>query len=293
MIEKVKTAVFPVGGFGTRFLPATKAVPKELLPIVDKPLIQYAFEEATNAGIENFIFITARNKESIANHFDHAYELQETLKNKGKDSILEDTKGWLPEPGNIAFIRQQEPAGLGHSILCAKNFIGNEPFVVILPDEIFKPDGNPFLKDMMDIYAKKGGNVIGVSDVPKNKISKYGIIDPESDDGKIIKIKGMVEKPLPEEAPSNISIAGPYILQYEIFDYLENGIKAKDNEIQLTDALNTMQKNIPTHGVRFFGRRFDCGSRHGYIDANIAFALDREDMKENVLDVLRHYENEQ
>jgi len=291
MIKEVKTAVFPVGGFGTRFLPATKAVPKELLPIVDKPLIQYAFEEATNAGIENFIFITARNKEAIANHFDHAYELQEALKTKGKLQILEETEEWLPEPGNIAFIRQQEPAGLGHSILCAKNFLKDSPFVVILPDEIFKPDGKPFLKEMIDIYNEKGGNIIGVSDVPESKISRYGIVDPESDDGKIIKVKGMVEKPEPKDAPSNTSIAGPYILQYEVFDYLENGTRAKDNEIQLTDALNTMQKDVPTHGVRFFGRRFDCGSRHGYIDANIAFALDREDMKENVLDVLRHYDS--
>lgn len=293
MVKQVRTAIFPVGGFGTRFLPATKAVPKELLPIVDKPLIQYAFEEALAAGIERFIFITARNKDAIINHFDHAYELQSALEEKGKYSFIEQINSWLPDAGNIAFIRQQRPAGLGHSILCAKQFVGDEPFVVMLPDEIYKTSGEPFLKSMVDVYDKQGGNVIGVAAVPEEKISRYGIIDAGEREGDVIAVKSMVEKPSPEEAPSNLSIMGPYLLQPEIFEFLEKGGYGKDGEIQLTDALSAMAQHGGTCGVEFKGRRFDCGSRHGYIDANIAFALEREDMRENILDVLRSYDEGQ
>ncbi len=290
MIQKVRTAVFPVGGFGTRFLPATKAVPKELLPIVDKPLIQYAFEEAVGAGIERFIFITARGKDAILNHFDFAHELDAALQAKGKTEIIKQTNDWLPDGGNIAFIRQQKPAGLGHSILCAKNFIGDEPFVVMLPDEIYKSDGTPFLKQMVDVYENTGGNVIGIAQVEKAKISRYGIINPGEEKDGVVKVRGMVEKPQPEEAPSDLSIMGPYILQPEVFNYFDLSKKGKDNEIQLTDALSSMAQEVGTVGVKFEGRRFDCGSRHGYIDANIAFALERGDMKDNILSVLKHYE---
>lgn len=286
--KPIKTVVFPVAGLGTRFLPATKAIPKEMLPILDKPLIHYAFEQALAAGIENFIFITGRNKDTISNHFDHAYELQHTLEAKGKTDLLAATKDWLPPAGNIAYVRQQEPLGLGHAINCARNFIGDDAFAVILPDEMLVSD-KPFLKTMVDFYNKTGGNVLGVTECNPEDTSKYGILDIASNENGIMKVKGMVEKPAPEDAPSNTSIIGPYILQPEIFDYLSKSKTGAGGEIQLTDSINQMIENTPTYGVTFNGERYDCGSRRGFLEANIACALHKEDMKDDVLNMLQDF----
>ena len=215
MFKKVRKAIFPVGGLGTRFLPATKSIPKEMLPVASKPLIQYAFEEAIDAGIEQFIFVTGRNKSAINNHFDYSYELQQELSNKEKNLELELTKGWLPEPGKIVFVRQQKPLGLGHAIMCAKDLVGDEPCAVILADEMLKCPGG-FLKQMIEYYNNHGGNIVGVAPVNREETKNYGIIVPEKC-GDQIHVKGMVEKPAPQEAPSNLSIIGRYILQPGIF----------------------------------------------------------------------------
>lgn len=290
MPAPVKTAVFPVAGLGTRFLPATKAIPKEMLTVVDKPLIQYAFEQAVAAGIEHFIFITGRNKEAIINHFDHVYELEETLRVKGKDDLLAASRDWVPPAGEIAFVRQQEPKGLGHAVYCARHFISG-PFAVILPDELFLSK-TPLLKQMVEHYEKVGGNILGVADVPKEHTSKYGIIDPSSDDGTLVGVKGMVEKPSPKQAPSTISITGQYILQPEIFDHLEKGSAGAGGEIQLTDSMQAMIASTPTYGVRFKGKRYDCGSRRGFLQANIAFALANDDLHDDTHKILKDFLND-
>lgn len=288
MIKKVKKAVFPVGGLGTRFLPATKCMPKEMLPVVDKPLIQYAFEEARDSGIEEFIFITGRNKNIISNHFDHAYELQKLLDEKQKRELLVLARDWLPEAGKIAFIRQQEPLGLGHAIWCARHFIHDEPFAVLLADEMLM--GNqPFLKEMINLHAKTGGNIIAVADIERKLTGSYGIVTPESDDGKVIKIKAMIEKPTPSTAPSTISITGRYILEPKIFEYLENEEKTSSGEVQLTGAMAKMLEDSDFYGLRFTGKRFDCGSKIGFLDATIAYALERPDLKDDMLNILKKY----
>lgn len=286
-MQKVKTAVFPVGGLGTRFLPATKVLPKEMLPIVDKPLIQYAFEEALNSGIEKFIFITGRNKNVIANHFDHAYELQKVLEEKQKEEVLKLTKSWLPPAGSIAFIRQREPLGLGHAVLCAKNFI-NEPFAVLLADELFMND-EPVLKTMAENYEKQGGNIILVKKESKEKTKLYGVIEPEKEpEGNLVKVKSMVEKPDPSVAPSNYCVTGRYILDQKIFEYLEKQEKGTGGEIQLTDAINKMALDgFDTYGHIYDGKRFDCGGRRGFIQANVAFAMQNPELKEALQETLR------
>jgi len=286
---KIKKAVFPVGGLGTRFLPATKSIPKEMLTVVDKPLIQYAFEEAKQAGIEEFVFVTGRNKTAIEDHFDNSYELESVLDEKKKNDLLSLARDWIPQAGSIAYTRQQQPLGLGHAVYCAKNFIGNEPFVVILADEMFLSKGKTLLQDMIEQYNQTGGNILGVADVSNEDVSKYGIVKPEIDDGNNIKICDMVEKPSPEEAPSNISIVGRYILQPQVFDYLEKGKKGRGGEIQLTDAMHAMIKDTPTYGVRFKGRRIDCGNRRGFLEANIAFALQDDNMKGYVQEILKEF----
>ena len=291
-MKKVRTAVFPVGGLGTRFLPATKSTPKEMLPIANKPLVQYAFEEARAAGIEKFIFITGRNKNSLMNHFDHAYELQCILNERKKEEALQSAKGWLPKAGHIAFVRQQEPLGLGHAIWCARDFVCDEPFIVILPDEMVKSkNGENVTADMIDLYEKKGGgcNVIAVGEVDKDKTHKYGIIDPKDREGQSMEIVGMVEKPKPEDAPSNLSITGRYLLEPKIFDYLKNTQKGAGNEIQLTDAMKEMLKTNKAYGFQFDSDRFDCGSVLGFIDANIAFALSDEKIGKDVMKILEKY----
>jgi UTP--glucose-1-phosphate uridylyltransferase len=274
MTKKIRKAVFPVGGLGTRFLPATKALPKEMLPIASKPLIQHAFEEAVKAGVEEFIFITGRNKNIITNHFDCVYELESHLGNKEKNDALTLTRDWVPEAGKIAFIRQQQPLGLGHAVWCARHFVGNEPFAVILADELFISDrSDSVLGEMIESYDEKRGNILAVSDIQNEHVSRYGIIKPENDDGVSMKITDMVEKPEPKDAPSNISIVGRYILEPEIFEFLEKTPSGRGGEIQLTDAIKSMIPTCDTFGYRFKGKRLDCGNHIGFLEANIEFGL--------------------
>jgi UTP--glucose-1-phosphate uridylyltransferase len=284
----IKTAIFPVGGFGTRFLPATKSMPKEMMPVANKPIIQYAFEEAKAAGIERFIFITGRNKNIINNHFDKSYELEDNLDQKRKDEQLRSVADWLPaEAGAISFIRQGSPLGLGHSIWCARNFIKNEPFVVILADEMIyeKKIGN-FLKKMIDLYESKDEkcNIVSVAKIPKSQTNKYGIILPQGD-----KIINMIEKPDPKIAPSNLAISGRYILQPEIFNYLKNKKIGAGNEIQLTDSMNAMSQKSNFYYQIYEGERFDCGNVIGYIEANLAFAMKDPDLAEQILPIIKKY----
>ncbi len=274
MKTKVRKAVFPVGGLGTRFLPVTKALPKEMLPVGSRPLIQHAFEEAVNAGIEEFIFITGRNKNIIINHFDCVYELEKVLNDAEKHDALRLTKEWVPEAGKIAFIRQQHPKGLGHAVWCARHFIKDEPFAILNADELsISNKSNSLLSEMVELYNATGSNVIAVSDVDINETSKYGILDVSSDDGSVMQVKDMVEKPLPENAPSNISIIGRYILSSDIFAYLEAMKDQEGGEIQLTDAMKAMLNDQKFLGYRLDGRRFDCGNQLGFLKANIEFAL--------------------
>lgn len=289
MSEKnVRIAVFPVGGLGTRFLPATKAMPKEMLPVVDKPLIQYAYEEARDSGIEQFIFVTGRNKGVISDHFDHAYELQQTLKGDNKEDLLSLARDWLPDAGNIAFIRQQEPLGLGHAVLCAKNYVGNQPFAVLLADELVDAKV-PFLKQLMNYYSTTGGNVVGVTGIEAEQSTSYGIVDVEEDKGELVSMKGLVEKPQPADAPSNLAVTGRYILQPEIFDVLEGTGKGSGGEVQLTDAIAAMIGDVPTHAVKMQGRRFDCGSKAGFVEATIAYALNDPKLKARTQALLKEY----
>lgn len=274
----VKKAIFPVGGLGTRFLPATKALPKEMLPIVDKPLIQYAIEEAIEAGIEEFIFVTGRNKTAIEDHFDHSVELESVLADKGKDDALKLVKDMMRVPGSVAYVRQQEPAGLGHAVWCARHLIGDEPVAVLLADDLVL--GKSTIKEMVDAY--QGGNMVAVMDVPQDEISAYGIVTPSADDGRLVTIDGLVEKPDAKDAPSNIAVIGRYIIEPKVFDALGAQERGVGNEVQLTDALATRIGAAPFTGLRFSGQRFDCGSKLGYQKANIAFSLERDDMADEL-----------
>ena len=291
-MKKVKTAIFPVGGLGTRFLPATKSLPKEMLPIANKPLIQYAFEEACEAGIEKFIFITGRNKNSIANHFDHAYELESKLVEKFKAEELKKVIGWMPQAGQISFVRQQKPLGLGHAVWCARNFINkDELFAVILADELLMPkkdQSKNFLKQMIEDLSSKpdSSSFIGVEEVDISQVSKYGIIKNDGTE----KIIDMVEKPSQENAPSNLAIMGRYILQPKIFEYLEKFQIGSGGEIQLTDSLREMCKDHPFFYKKNTQKRFDCGNVLGYLEANIAFALNDDSIKEEVKNIIKKYQ---
>jgi UTP--glucose-1-phosphate uridylyltransferase len=289
-IAKVRKAVFPVGGLGTRFLPATKAMPKEMLPVVDKPLIQYAVEEARAAGIEEFIFVTGRGKSAIEDHFDQSWELQEQLESKNKHQELKALGEWLPSAGAVAYTRQMEPLGLGHAVWCARNLVGDEPFAVLLADDLVLSQ-TPCLKQMTDAYAETGGNVVAVMDVPREHTNRYGILEPGETSGSLVEVKGLVEKPAPEVAPSTLSIIGRYILQPEVFSQLEKGERGAGNEIQLTDALAAQIGSDPFHGLRFDGERFDCGDKAGFLRANIAFALEREELREDVQAFVNNYAN--
>jgi len=288
MIKPVRKAVFPVAGQGTRFLPATKAMPKEMLPVVDKPLIQYAVDEAREAGIEEFIFVTGRAKSAIEDHFDHSYELEHSLEERGKIEILETIREIVPEAGQVSYTRQQKPLGLGHAVWCARYHIHDEPFAVLLADDLIlaKPG---CLKQMMETYQETGGNLVAVEDVPKEHTDRYGILDVIEDDGKIASAKGLVEKPKPADAPSTLSIIGRYILQPEVFEQLDRQEKGAGGEIQLTDAMARTIGDVPFHGLRFDGNRYDCGNQLGFIEANLAFALDRADMRDGVQDMLKKY----
>lgn len=287
-IKPVKKALFPVAGLGTRFLPATKALPKEMLPVVDKPLIQYALEEAQDAGISQFIFVTGRGKSAMEDHFDHAVELEQTLKARGKTDDLQIVLDCSPPPGQLTYVRQQQPLGLGHAVWCGKNYIGDEPFAVLSADDIIlaKPG---CLKQMIDTYNQVGGNLAAVEDVPREHTNRYGILDIEHDDGKIALAKGLVEKPAPADAPSTLSIIGRYILQPEVMGHLDKHEKGAGGEIQLTDAMAASIGEIEFRGFRFEGRRFDCGTKHGFIEANIAFALSRDDMRGGMTEILKEY----
>ncbi len=289
MTQRIRKAVFPVGGLGTRFLPATKAMPKEMLPVVDKPLIQYAVEEAQAAGIEEFIFVTGRSKTAIEDHFDHSYELEATLRERGKEAQIRSVNSWMPQPGQIAYTRQQVPLGLGHAVLCARNLVGDEPFAVLLADDLILAK-KPCLQQMVEAHARHDGNIVAVMDVAREHTNRYGILDIERDDGRLITVKGVVEKPDPKAAPSTSSIIGRYILQPEVFDHLGRIGRGAGNEIQLTDALaELIGGNKPFLGLRFEGRRFDCGDKAGFLQANIAFALARPDMAEAVRKVINEY----
>lgn len=285
-MTKVRTAVFPVGGLGTRFLPATKAIPKEMLPVVDKPLIQYAVEEAIAAGIESFIFVTGRGKTAIEDHFDHSFELENALKSRGKNAdvlILEE--GMLP-PGSISYTRQQEPLGLGHAVWCARHLIGDDPFAVLLADDFIYGDG-PCLKQMIDAYGDLGGNMVAIMPVSDNHIHRYGVIDPGPSVGFVTAVRSVVEKPDQKNAPSNLAIIGRYILHPDVFIHLDKGERGAGGEIQLTDAFNPMIGTMPFYGYQFKGRRYDCGSKAGLLGASIAVALDRDDLKDDVICEIR------
>jgi UTP--glucose-1-phosphate uridylyltransferase len=279
--KPIRKAVFPVAGLGTRFLPATKSVPKELLPVVDRPLIQYAVDEAREAGIEQFIFVTGRGKGAIEDYFDIAFECETLQRERGKDlSALEGTR---LDPGNAVFLRQQESLGLGHAIWCARDIVGDEPFAILLPDEFMKgTPGNGCLKQMVDAYDKVGGNLVCALEIPIEKTPSYGVIDPGARDGALTEVRGLVEKPKLGTAPSNLILPGRYILQPEVMTILATQEKGAGGEIQLTDAMAAMIGTQPFHGVTFDGRRFDCGSQAGYIEANLALALERPDLKEHI-----------
>jgi UTP--glucose-1-phosphate uridylyltransferase len=278
---QVRKAVFPVGGMGTRFLPATKALPKEMLPIVDKPLIQYAVEEAAAAGVEEFIFVTGRGKAAIEDHFDHSYELEDLLSARGKTQELAALRAAIPAAGQIAYTRQQEPLGLGHAVWCARNLVGDEPFAVLLADDLIMSK-TPCLKQMTDAASKTGGNIVAVMDVPRAHTSRYGILDVGEDDGHLAEVRGLVEKPDPAEAPSTLSVIGRYILMPEVFDYLDKKERGAGGEIQLTDAMAKMIGRKPFHGLRFEGTRFDCGDKLGFLQATVAFGLARDDLREGL-----------
>ncbi len=277
MVNRIRKAVFPVAGLGTRFLPATKAMPKEMLTIVDRPVIQYVVDEARAAGIEHFVFVTGRNKSVIEDHFDIQVELEDTLAERGKDDALAELKAGLPEPGATSFTRQQAPLGLGHAVWCARDIVGREPFAVLLPDMVMQAEKG-CLSQMMAAYDLHGGNVMAVEEVAADQVHNYGIVGIGSEDETGFEITEMVEKPKPADAPSNLYISGRYILQPEIFDVLANQGQGAGNEIQLTDAMIRLSQTQRFSGVRFHGRTFDCGSKAGFLAANVAHALARPDI---------------
>ena len=274
-MKPVRKAVFPVAGLGTRFLPATKAIPKEMLTIVDRPLIQYAVEEAREAGIEQMIFVTSRGKDALEDHFDVAYELESTMAARGKS--LEPLDSTRFPPGAIVSVRQQRPLGLGHAVWCARDVVGDEPFAVLLPDDLMV--GRPgCLAQMMDAYRQVGGNIVCAQEVPPERSASYGIITPGRRDGPLAEVKGLVEKPRPEEAPSNLAVVGRYILQPEIMALLGNIGEGAGGEIQLTDGMAALIGKQPCHGLTFDGERHDCGDARGFVVANLALALARDDV---------------
>jgi len=288
VIKKLRKAVLPVAGLGTRFLPATKAIAKEMLPVVDKPLIQYAVEEARAAGIEQFCLVTGRGKTSLVEHFDIAYELEATLKQRGKHKELRELREHHLPPGAVVTVRQQEPLGLGHAIWCARAFIDEDPFAILLPDDLVLADV-PCTKQLADVYAETGGCVVAVTEVPHDQTSRYGILDIGRDDGRLVEVRGLVEKPKPEVAPSNLSIIGRYVLLPEVVEHLARMERGAGGEVQLTDAMAKLIGKVPFHGLRYQGRRFDCGDKVGFLEAQIAFALKRPDMAPAVRAFLKEY----
>ena len=285
-MKRVRKVVFPVAGMGTRFLPATKAVPKEMLPVVDRPLIQYAVDEAREAGIEQFVFVTGRNKHVIEDHFDHAYELESLLEGKNKTAELNGLLEMLPKTGTVMFTRQQKPLGLGHAVWCAREMIGDEPFAVMLPDDFI--DAAPgCLAQMVEAYGRTGGNIIAVEDVPHEHTQRYGVLAPGTHTGNLVEVKGLVEKPKPADAPSNLAVIGRYILDPAIFAELDRHQVGAGGEIQLTDAMAKLIGRMPFHGLRFSGTRYDCGDKTGFLHATVAMGLKRADLGPGFRDILK------
>lgn len=285
-MNKVTKAVFPVAGLGTRFLPATKASPKEMLPIVDKPLIQYAAEEAVAAGATELIFVTGRNKRSIPDHFDKSYELEAELEARGKEDLLREIQGILPARVTCIYIRQSEALGLGHAVLCAKPVVGNEPFSVILADDLI--DGNPpVMQQMAELYDEQACSILGVEDVQPSETASYGIVDAEQISPNALQLKGIVEKPQPKDAPSNLAVVGRYILTPRIFECLENIKPGKGGEIQLTDGIAALMQYEKVLAYRFKGKRYDCGSKFGYVKANVEYAMRHKEIGAEFMEYLR------
>ncbi|MEE8296007.1 MAG: UTP--glucose-1-phosphate uridylyltransferase [Sphingomonadales bacterium] len=279
MIQKVRKAVFPVAGLGTRFLPATKSTPKELLPIIDKPLLQYAIEEARDAGIKEFIFVTGPGKSSIEDYLGPTPELYAALRNNGKEAIARQLEKELPSADQIFFAYQEQPLGLGHAILCARELVGDDPFAVLLVDDFIQAE-IPCLEQLANVFAKTGGNVLAIEEVPVSEVHRYGVLKPGKRKGNLVEINGLVEKPLPEDAPSNLTVVGRYILTPEVFTYLEDQQEGAGGEIQLTDALAGMIGKHPFHGLQFEGDRFDCGNKFGFLEATIHTALKDPDLRD-------------
>jgi UTP--glucose-1-phosphate uridylyltransferase len=283
---KVRKAVFPVAGLGTRFLPATKAMPKEMLPIVDKPLIQYAVEEALSAGIQEIIFVTGRSKQAIEDHFDHFCELEQTLMARSKDALLKEINHLVPESGTFIYTRQNEPLGLGHAIWCARHIVGKEPFAVLLADDLVKSD-TPVLAQMLTRFNELQASMVCVEEVDPEATASYGILDADPPRDRLTRIRGLVEKPKPSEAPSNLAIIGRYILTPEIFDILERKETGAGGEIQITDAMARLLNQQPIYGFRYEGTRYDCGTKGGFQMANLSYAFDRKDLREQLTPFIR------
>lgn len=286
MMKRVTKAIFPVAGLGTRFLPATKSVPKEIMTLVDRPLIQYAIDEARAAGIEEFIFVTSRGKSALEDYFDHSPELEATLRRKGKTDLLEALEHSNMESGAIAYIRQHKAMGLGHAVHCARRLVGDEPFAVILPDDVIAAE-KPCLQQMVEAHAEIGGNMVAAMEVPESKAHAYGVLDIGEDMGSVVSVKGMVEKPEPGTAPSNLAVIGRYILDPKVMTNLGSVESGAGGEVQLTDAIaQEIESSGNVYGFRFRGQRFDCGSKAGFLQATVAFGLARDDLRDEFADFL-------
>ena len=288
MTSAVTTAVFPVAGFGTRVLPATKSIPKEMLPVVDKPLIHYAVEQAVEAGIERIVLVTGRNKQAMEDYFDISYELDRSLAERGKDDIRKSVREFLLEPGRVSYVRQMEPLGLGHAVWCARHLVDDGPFLVMSPDDLIMGDVSS-ARQLIDAHTETGGNVVAVMDVPREHTKRYGVLDTDNPDDRLPTVKGLVEKPDPADAPSTLSIIAHYLLMPEVFDELARHERGAGNEIQLTDAMARLIGKQPFNGLRFDGTRFDCGTKEGWLEANIAFALKRPELAGSVSEILKKY----
>ncbi len=287
MRKKVTKAIFPVAGMGTRFLPATKSVPKEIMTLVDRPLIQYAIDEARAAGIKEFIFVTSRGKGALEDYFDHNPTLEQELRKRGKDDLLETLKNTNMESGAIAYIRQHKALGLGHAVWCARRLIANEPFAVILPDDVIAAE-KPCLQQMVEAYEEVGGNMVAAMEVPPEQASSYGVLDVREDLGSMVSVKGMVEKPDAKDAPSNLAVIGRYILSPQVLSNLNRIKSGAGGEIQLTDAIaDEIEQERDVYGFRFRGQRFDCGSKSGFLQATVAFGLAREELRDDLAAYMR------
>lgn len=291
-MKKIRKAVLPVAGLGTRVLPATKSIPKEMMPVVDRPAIQYVVDEARAAGIEHIVFVTGRNKGAIEDYFDRSFELEVTLRDKNKTDLLAKVTAEIPEAGSTSFVRQQVPLGLGHAIWCARDVIGDEPFAVLLPDVLVKSEKS-CLAQMVDAYEKVGGNIIAVDAVPMERVSSYGVIAPKSRDGNLYEMSGMVEKPAQEDAPSNLKITGRYILQPEIWSLLKDQAAGAGGEIQLTDAMARLMQSQSFHALEYEGQDYDCGSKFGYFEAFLAHAIDHDEIGSEARGLLEKWCNQE